>query len=286
MRAATTAASFVAFVDPSTVARADAPDDKATCVKAYQDSQVHRRAEELLSARQELRLCASEACPLLVRSDCGQWLSEVEAAIPSVVFDARADDGPAFDVTVRVDGRIVASRIDGRPVAVDPGLHTFDFERPGARTLEQKIILREGERSRLLLADWSIPKAERPLAVGGVPAELSYRPVPLAALVTLGIGAAGLIDFGVFASLGYAKKQDLDRAHCAPFCTAGQVNAVRTPYIAADIGLAVGVAGSVASALLFLTRPARPVKSGALSELVVAPTPSGWGALVLWGAAY
>ncbi len=260
---------------PASVARAQDDPTKAACLSAYEGSQVSRKSQALRAARQELLACASDACPAIVRTDCVQWLAEVEAAMPTLVVEGRAASGPVFDVAVKVDGVPLATELDGRPREVDPGLHTLTFERGGSPPIEQKVIVREGEKNRLVVVDWTPKPAgvAAPIAAAAVPME---RPVPASVYAGLGVAALGLVDFAVAGSIGLAKRDSLA---CAPFCVASEVRYVKTAYAVADVGLGVGLAALVASGVLFVTRPERPVRAGAgaapAGALIVQYAPSG-----------
>jgi hypothetical protein len=241
---------------------------KAACLDAYEGSQVHRRKEELLAARNQLRACASEACPSIARSDCVQWLGEVDRAVPSVVLEATTDAGPLFEVTATVDGKVIATQLDGRPIELDPGLRTFAFERPGNPKLEQKVIIREGEKSRLVTANWTTPKPAYAAEVGSPVPE---RPIPTLVYVLTGVGVLGLADFVLLSILGNDKKRELESS-CAPFCSGDDVNGVKARYLMGDVGLGVGLLALAGGAALFFARPERVrTKAG----LLVAPASSG-----------
>jgi hypothetical protein len=229
------------------------------CLEAYEGSQVSRRAGDLLDARAKLRVCASEACPSIVRTDCVQWLGEVDRAVPSVVLEATTDMGNVFDVTVTVDGKAVAAQLDGRPFELDPGVHTFVFERAGNPTLEQKLIVHEGEQSRIVTAAWTGPKPARmvegPALAAPAPAA---RPVPPIVYVLGAVGILGVADFVVLGIMGNSKKNELESS-CSPFCSADEVGSVKTRYLIGDVGLGVGILALAGSVALFLSRPEKPV---------------------------
>ena len=78
----------------------------------------------------------------------------MQAAVPTVVV--RVSDGHGRDVSdlrVSVDGREVASRLDGLPIEVDPGTHVFRFEpldpRAGA-AFEDRLVIAESEKDRVV----------------------------------------------------------------------------------------------------------------------------------------
>src|SRR5438045_2725401 len=85
-------------------ARAD-DDVKAACAAAYEQAQVHQAAGRLKEAKRTLAGCLQEACPSFIQADCGQWLGDVDRALPTVVLaakNARGEDVVA--VRVQVDG--------------------------------------------------------------------------------------------------------------------------------------------------------------------------------------
>jgi hypothetical protein len=223
---------------------------KAVCQGAYANAQLHRQRGELLAARGDLRTCGSEGCPAIARGDCVQWLAEVEASLPTLVLEARADGSSLFDVTVKIDGEVVAARLDGRPIEVDPGLHGLTFESQGRPSLQQKVIVRAGEKSRLLVGDWGTTRPPLP--------QPAQRPIPLGVYVTAAVAVLGFADFGIAAALGNSVKSELEANNCAPFCSHADVQAMRARYLVADAGLAVGVAEVVTSIVLFATRPSVP----------------------------
>jgi hypothetical protein len=225
---------------------------KGVCRQSYESAQLRRREEELLAARDDLRICGAEACPALTRMDCVRWLAEVEAAIPSVVLEAHTSSGPVFDVAVTIDGVTRPGALDGRPMELNPGVHSFDFERPGSPLIKQKVVLGEGQKNRLVLADWSSPS----LGTLHLPGRLE-RPIPASAYVAAGLSALGFVGFAIAGTWGNSLKSDLERSDCSPFCSREQTDALRTRFLIADIGLAIGIAQLATTAIIFLTRPER-----------------------------
>jgi hypothetical protein len=134
---------------PWTLARADErSDEKQACASAAEDAEQLRIDARLLAARERLLRCARAECPAAVRSDCVQWMTEVAAAMPTVVLGARDAGGrDVLSARVSVDGVVVAHGLDGKAVEVDPGVHKFRFESDGA-AVEQTVIIREGEKNR------------------------------------------------------------------------------------------------------------------------------------------
>ncbi|WP_437330727.1 hypothetical protein [Sorangium sp. So ce381] len=251
-----------------TGARTDAAPDKQACAAAYERAQGLRRDGRLIEARDALVACSQPTCPAAAVADCGPWLAEVEQSLPSVVVAARDAHGrERLDVRVLVDGRPLAAALDGKALPVDPGPHTFRFEPATGPAVEERVLIREGEKNRPLTvilgaASTGAPPSPRPLAPGAAPpAEPS---VPGLVWASGAVGVAGLAVFAVAGALSLSAEADL-RATCAPRCTEAEVRAIRVQHAVADIGLGVGVVALGAAAWLYMTRPAaaQPSKAGA-----------------------
>lgn len=75
-----------------------ADDSVEACASAAERGQVARKEGDLARARGELRSCAVDTCPRVVREDCRQWLSEVDAELASpatVAPSAEAESSPS-----------------------------------------------------------------------------------------------------------------------------------------------------------------------------------------------
>src|SRR5262249_13606037 len=146
-RAFTAALALVAVAANPSFARAQ--DDKQVCLSSYEQGQRLRQQDKLTAAREQLLLCGRDSCPSLIKKDCLQWLSEVDASMPSIIFVARGPDGrEVVDVRVLVDGTPVSKRLDGKAVVVDPGEHTLRYEIAGASPVESQLIVAQGEKNR------------------------------------------------------------------------------------------------------------------------------------------
>jgi hypothetical protein len=124
--------------------------DKRTCAAAYESGQLLRHQQRLRKAREQLAICAHSTCPSVVTQDCASWLKEVDASIPTLFFRVRDERGRAVsDFRVLVDGEPVARETDA-PFPLDPGPHLVRIEAEGLAPLEQNIVLKPGERARLV----------------------------------------------------------------------------------------------------------------------------------------
>lgn len=257
--------------------------ERNACRDAHEESQLLRRNGELLNARQKLRLCAAESCPNVVRADCVDWLAQVEPTIPSIVLGAKDGADEVYDVQVTMDGHPIAKQLDGKPIDIDPGVHSFRFTREGKPPIEQKTMVREGEKSHLVSATWNPVTAQpTPSFQPEKPVVPMHRPIPASVYVLGGVGVLGVASFAYFGLTGNSKKNDL-ASSCKPFCTDEDVSGVSTRYLIGDISLGVGVGALLVGTVILLTRPEVPLtetKPGTASPRVtltggVAALPGG-----------
>jgi hypothetical protein len=170
--------------------------------------------------------------------------TDVQASLPTIVVRARDPGGAdATDVRVLVDGVPFLDRLDGRAKPVDPGPHTLRFEMSGAEPIEQSVVVREGEKMRIVDAAFTTPshaaRSERHDTEAGEPSRF-----PWPAAIVAGIGVVAV---GAFAYLGLTGLSELHglQGGCGQTgtCDPSRVDSVRTKIWVAD---GLGVAGVVA----------------------------------------
>jgi hypothetical protein len=240
----------------STARSVSADATSQVCIHAAEEGQRLRAARKIVGAREQLIACARDVCPAMVRKDCAQWLSEDEVTMPTVVLGARTERGEdVVDVRVSIDGAPVAERLSGASVPVDPGPHVLRFEAAGYPPVQQQIVVREGEKSRLVIA--SLPPRPK-------------GPIPAGFWVFGGLGVAGGAGFAVLALLGEGDLNNL-RSTCAPNCTPSSVDSARVKFILANVSLGVGIASAAVAAGILIWRS----PSGKTTALSVTPSPGG-----------
>jgi hypothetical protein len=239
-------------------------DEKQACVIAYEQGQRLRKDGKLRAAKEQLSSCSRESCPAVLRPDCLQWLAENERSLPSVVVEVYGADGKAIsDVRVLVDQELVAVSVDGKPLPIDPGTHTLRFESRGVTSLEEVVVLREGEKNRPIVVRFGPKEApvripdRPPAAPAPIPVvssrgaeQVSLAPSPFVYGLG-GVGLLGLAGWAYFGLSGVAAKSDLDA--CKPDCDADAIASARTKLHVADASLLVGL-GSLGAALYFYLR--------------------------------
>ena len=218
-----------------------------TCITAYEQTQTLRKDGKPLASKAQAALCSRESCPALLTKDCTKWLAELDAVIPTVVLDPRTPAGALrADTRVKVDGATLAEKVDGKPLPLEPGAHTFVFEADGAAPVERALVLKEGERNRKITV--TLAPAQPSSAAQG-----AERPVPIGVWIFGGATVVALATSAVFAIDGLGKKSDLDT--CKPRCAASDVDAMSSSFTLADVALGAGVMAGAAAVYLFLTRP-------------------------------
>jgi hypothetical protein len=263
----------------ATPAWADANTDVA-CIAASEQSLTLREQGKLHEALKQAAACAAETCPAEVKEECTRRVASLGTAMPTLILAAKdASGGDLYDVKVSLDGAPLVSTLDGRPLAIDPGAHTFVFEAAGATPYEKKLVLREGEKDRRETVVLGPPSATAP---GAAPPLLRTpaAPPPLATVPEaggtsswstarwLGLAAAGagVVGLGIGAAFGALalSSQNREKADCAAAgCGSAAASKASTDYNAAkrnaDASTIAFVAGGVlvaAGAVLWFTAPA------------------------------
>lgn len=257
--AGTGALALVAVVLASTTAAADESSSssvpsavKAECVASLDKAQSMQSARKYKDARASYLACSADSCPDLVREDCAKSLLQLDNTIPTVVFSAKMDDHDVSDARVLLDGEAIAKALDGHAVALDPGNHVARFERAGGGAIEVKLVAREGEKNRAVVATFPGSIATKPLPKmeQGNGSRFPVLPVVL--------GSAGLLAIGgsfVFRATASADADEYRRT-CAPTCDLSVRDGLSDKLVVANVALGVGI-GAVAvaaAAWLFDTR--------------------------------
>jgi hypothetical protein len=268
-------ASILAVLGAPATRAAAAPDGSGVdrCVDANTKAQSLRRDGKFDAARAELATCVDVSCPALVRDDCNQRLDELNLAQPTIVFDAKDDRlQDMSEVTVEIDGRPLAQRLDGIAVSVDPGEHTFTFEARGLPKVTRKFVLHEGEKARR--EQIRLGASALSVAAGTSASRAQATPFGtqrVVALAALGVGLAGIATGAAFAVRAKAKSNDAD-AYC-PGSTCASDAALQMNHDArvagnvATVAFAVGAAGVAGAVVLWLT--ARPSGNAPSAEVAL-----------------
>lgn len=276
------AASSIAL--PAAAQDAAAPEqdpqqEKLLCSQSYELSQRLRNETQYLAAHDELLKCANPKCGDALFQECNRLYSELEMAMPSVIFQARdaSNSQDLVDVSVTIDGRTLTQQLDGKPVVVDPGSHQFTFTAPNAPVVEKSIVIRAGEKFRQVTVAMDVkhaqlaspPSTAFPPPVAAPP---RARRVPIASFVLGGVGALAL---GGFVALRLIGSSDYDtlKNGCAPDCSQSDVDNVKQKYLLSNIALGVGAAALVGAVVVYAVQPSGSSKGE--TALLVSPTVNG-----------
>jgi hypothetical protein len=265
-----------------------AAQEREACFSAASEGQILRDEHRLLEARDRFRVCSQSTCPSSMRGDCAQWLDAVELVLPTVVFSATDASGvDQIDVKISVDGRLLVSRIEGTAVAIDPGPHAFRFETPGGRTVEERVVIAEGQKAVPVAV--AFPPARPRVVVPENPRESK------SGWATWGwaLGAAGAASLAAGTIAGVLAIADRSSANCdsAGRCDLGPLADARNAARVSDITLGVGgvlLASGVAVLILSPgshSKADEGARSVGLSRVDLAPFIATSGAgLVIGGA--
>ncbi|HEY8079552.1 MAG TPA: hypothetical protein VIF62_35725 [Labilithrix sp.] len=237
------------------VAGAARADEREVCATAADQAQSLRDDGKYRRAREQMIVCARDVCPGPIKRDCLDWLRQLDELAPTVVFAAKEGDKDLADVKVSMDGIPIVDHLDGKPVAVDLGKHTFKFEH-GGQAQTSDVVIGAGQKGRNIAVVFgaAAPTTGTPPPPGG---ETGGDKGGGGSLVPAFIvGGIGVVALGSFAFFGLSGKSDVDDLQgCKPHCTQDQVDSARTKLIVADISLGVGVAAAVIATVLVVLRP-------------------------------
>lgn len=271
------------------------------CVSsATEADRLRRDSTALRAARDRAMVCASDECPSVIRDDCRAWLATLDESIPSVVLLAEDGAGtPLLDARVEIDGAPHDRPMDGQPIALDIGVHTFVFEYQG-RSIERKAVLVARQKNVILRERFDSalrPPAEpAPTSVTArtesvkeaPPATSAMSPVRIAGIV---VGVSGIAALGLGTYFGIRAGVQQGRADCPNNrCGSGSdPDALRDAKSAGNLATSFFIAGGVlaaAGAALVILGPDRTAARassgprGRQNRIVLTPFALGLGLAV------
>ncbi len=266
--------------------------DDAACIAASEQSLTLRQQGKLHDALKTLATCADAACPDEVKAECSRRIDGIGTAMPTLVLEAKDGSGnDLFAVTVSMDGAPFASKLDGRPVSIDPGEHTFRFETAGQPPLEKKLVLREGEKDRresVVLGP--PPPVVAPPPALAPPSQSSWSTRKTLAVASGGVGLVGIglgVVFGLYASSSQSReKSDCSSSGCPNYPQGNEdYNTAKKDATGSTIGFIAGAAFLAGGVALWLTAPTENDAPAATARRVrLAPmVVLGGGGFVLGG---
>jgi hypothetical protein len=255
--------------------------DVAACIDANEKSLALRKAGKLKDALTQLTVCADVACPDEVKAECARRIGEVKSAEPELILGAKDGAGnDLFDVKVAMDGAPLVSSLDGRPLAIDPGAHTFTFTAVGQPAVDKQLVLREGEKGRhetVILGAASVgataatpPTPAPQTSSGGLGTQKTL------AIVSGGVGVVGVVLGAVFgasaSSSQSSEKSACPSAGCSPSAHAqatSDYTSAKNDATASSVAFIAGAAFVAAGAVLWFTAPRETGTTAAAASLHV-----------------
>ncbi len=321
------AAAMALFL--TTPAHAAGAKEKSACTAAYtayKSAIDAEKAGHLREARETLRTCAEATACAGLAPKCAAKYTQLGADMPSIVPIVADDTGtPRADVEVRMDGQMLTSKLDGKGIPVEPGLHELTFSADGKVVGTQKVLVVEGQRNRTVSVvigggEKSSPKAtagaspaandaprsaqasapedtspgkgddaEGPVSSPAEKAAPGRFAMPHSALpyVLAGVGVAAV---GAGALLTFWGKKDNDQmgADCGQTqtCLQSSVDHVKTLYIASDISVGAGVVALGVATWLFASSRSTEEKPAPRSAYVFDVQPTRTGAVASVSGAF
>jgi hypothetical protein len=279
-------AAALAFVLASPEAVADVRAEKAACFDAAEQGQLFRYNGDLVGARERLMACATTECPVAVAHDCTKWLGEVIEALPSLAIHAKDSRGhDVIGAAVLIDGRRVAVQLGGVAVAINPGAHRIRLETPAGVTYEEKILLVEGQKDRVLDATFPVdlnldgtrakaPPVQPEVARGG-------HTVDAVALAFAAVGVSGIALATYFELAGQSEYRALEKGcGLSGTCYPSAIDSSKGKlYYGAPITFGVGLLSMGTAATVFFLGH-HPPSPAASATWQFGVTPLAWGGMM------
>ncbi len=244
----------------------------ADCLAASEASLKSGNDHKLRAERSQLLVCAATSCPADIRKECARRVAEVNAAIPTIIFEAK--DGAGGDlsaVRVTLDGEVLAERLEGSALSIDPGEHTFVFETTGQSPVTKQFVIQETQKDRREAISFGTPVMPRVSTLAAQPEASSPPALPpgetshglgtqkILGIVAAGVGVVGLGVGGAFGLMAMSDKSDAQSV--CPHDPCGTQNGVSKwsdAGSAGNLSTALFVVGGVAlagAAVLWLAAP-------------------------------
>jgi hypothetical protein len=244
--------------------------DRAVCLASYDAGQALRDDRKLVEARAQLTVCASNACPAVLRRDCLEWLHAIDAILPTIVL--RAVDAQGRDETrveVDLEGTLLVRSLDGKAVRINPGPHALRFRAASLAPVEVSVVIAEGEMNRVVSVNLPAPAAHAPSDGSPVPSTTAARGMPGWLPWALGgIGFAALGGATYFYAKGIHDGDALrDRCGTPPTCPRNEVDAANTKLLIGDVFAGVGLV-AIGVGVFFLVSGASSSRVSATSDRI------------------
>jgi hypothetical protein len=245
----------------------------AECLAASEDSFTSRSMHRFRMERSQLLTCSAPSCPADVRRECMRRADEIN--IPTIVFEAKDAAGNDLGaVRVTMDGEVLAERLEGMALDVDPGEHSFVFETAGSPAVRKTFIISVSQKDRRETITFGPPVSSLGAEMPSTEVSSGLGTQKILALVAEGLGAVGLGVGSAFGVVALSRKNDAESA-CPNLCMdASGVNKWSDAKRAADISTVAFVVGGIAlagGAVLWFTARTAPPTGAPTAAIGIGP---------------
>jgi hypothetical protein len=261
----------------------------ADCIGASDASIKANNEHKLRAARSQLLVCAAASCPADIRKECVGRVDALNAAIPTIIFQAK--DGAGTDiiaVKVTMDAEVIAERLEGTALSIDPGSHTFIFETAGQPAVTKQLVIQQGEkdrRERVAFGPTAAPVVPRGPTPSTTPGTLPSTPdlgasssisglgtQKILAIVAGGVGVIGLGVGTIFGAIALSQKSAAQSAcpgsQCLTQDGSNKWSDAASKGNVSTIGFIIGGVGVAGAAVLWFTAPS---SSGSSTQVGFGP---------------
>ncbi|HEV3191705.1 MAG TPA: hypothetical protein VGY54_14445 [Polyangiaceae bacterium] len=178
MKSSVATLSAIAFALTMQASRSAQAADPTTsdCLTASDNAVALRNQHKLRAARAQQLVCGAASCPADIRVECLRRVEELNAAVPTAIFQAKdAAGNDIIAVKVTMDGDPLAERLEGTPISLDPGPHSFTFEMAGQAPVTKTLVIQESQKDRRETIVFGLGAAAPP----GIPATPPAQPAPV-----------------------------------------------------------------------------------------------------------
>lgn len=200
-----------AHADPITPDTAPPAKRMEICIATFEEAQLKQRRGDFANARKLYTDCSSTNCPAQLRADCVHARSVVDQAVATASFVVRDADGKELPAKIKIDGVALESAGTARPI--DAGEHDVEYTLADGKTAQQKVVIHEGEKSRVvvLAAPAPPPPPPAPPPAPCPPVRVEAPRSLVGPLILAGAGALTLIGaFGAYV-VGKGQMSERDR---------------------------------------------------------------------------
>jgi hypothetical protein len=233
----------------------------ADCLSASEVSFKLGKEHKLRAKRHELLVCAAPSCPADIRKDCIGRVDVVNAQIPTIIFQVKdRSGGDLTAVKVAMDGEVLADRLEGTALSIDPGEHAFTFETAGQAPVTKKLVILEAQKERREVITLGTQTAETP--VTATPPEAKENrglgAQKIVSIVAGGVGVVGLglgTAFGIMAMSSKSDAQNVCPNHCTTADGLSSWSDAASAGNISTVGFIIGGVGIAGAAVLWFTAP-------------------------------